>query len=51
MKQPDPHFGTDDEMLAWCEREGIVPTKDDNGNWDWDAAWATWLEREGNDQP
>ncbi len=37
---PDPHFGTDEEMLAWCEREMITPVKDSEGNWDWMQAWA-----------
>ena len=35
----DPHFGSDEQMLAWCAREGIVPVKDKDGAWDWQAAW------------
>jgi hypothetical protein len=31
---PDPHFGTDEEMLACCERGGITPMKDEDGAWD-----------------
>ncbi len=36
---PDPHFGTDEEMLAWCERKKIEPIKDAQGNWDWMLTW------------
>lgn len=32
LPNADPHFGTDEEMLAWCEEEGIrgAPAKDGN---------------------
>ena len=43
----DVHYGTDEEMLAWCEKEGITPVKDRDGNWDWDAAWGEYLNRLG----
>lgn len=42
---PDPHFGTDEQMLAWCERENINPVKDEDGQWDWHAAWEEYLNR------
>lgn len=36
---PDPHFGTDDQMLAWCQEQGLEPIKDTEGNWDWHAVY------------
>ena len=42
---PDPHFGTDEEMFAWAQRESIQPVRDADGNWDWHAAWDTYLSR------
>ena len=36
---PDPHFGTDEEMLAWCWRENLTPVKDPRGDWDWQRVW------------
>ena len=41
----DPHFGTDEQMLAWCDREKIQPVKDEDGHWDWHAAWEEYLNR------
>ena len=41
----DPHFGSDEDMLAWCKAEGITPVKDAEGAWDWQAAWAESLKR------
>lgn len=41
--RPDPHFGTDGEMLAWCRREGLEPVRDEDGHWDWPAARAEFL--------
>ena len=35
----DSHFGTDEEMLAWCEKEGLTPVKDKRGRWDWLTVW------------
>ena len=50
-REPDPHFGTDEEMLAWCERENITPVKDADGDWDWHAAWNEYSIRlEGQDK-
>ncbi len=43
---PDPHFGTDEQMLAWCKEEGLTPVKDEQGQWDWHTVYAEWLERE-----
>jgi hypothetical protein len=43
---PDVHFGTDEQMLAWCAREGIVPVKDRRGHWDWDRAWEEYEARQ-----
>lgn len=44
--EADPHFGSDDEqMLAWAGREGITPTKDSRGHWDWAAAWEEYMAR------
>lgn len=37
--EADPHFGNDEEMLAWCAREGVTPLRDKRGEWDWQAAW------------
>jgi hypothetical protein len=42
---PDPHFGSDEEMLAWCRSEGITPVKDEDGEWDWFAAWDEYMSR------
>lgn len=47
---PDPHFGTDEQMLAWCEQEGITPRKDASGAWDWFAAWEEWQDRTSPEQ-
>lgn len=33
-----PHRATDEEMLLWCEEEGITPARDAQGGWDWAAA-------------
>ena len=41
----DPHFGTDEQMLAWCESEKITPKKDSRGAWDWLAAWEEYMAR------
>ncbi len=41
---PDPHFGTDEEMLAWCEREGLTPIKDQHGRYDWQAVWDDYVK-------
>lgn len=43
----DVHYGTDEEMLAWCERENLTPVKDADGNWDLDQPWAEFLARNG----
>lgn len=43
--EADPHFGTDEEMLAWCVREKITQVKDRQGNWDWMEAWAVYEAR------
>ena len=42
---PDPHFGTDEVMLSWCERESLTPVKDADGNWDWIAVWVAYMKR------
>lgn len=47
---PAPHFGTDEEMLAWCKSEGIVPRKDGDGNWDWHAAWDEFMKRTDSEE-
>jgi len=39
----DLHYGSDEEMLAWCKREGLTPIKDAEGNWDWDKPWGEFL--------
>jgi hypothetical protein len=49
IPEPDPHFGTDEQMLAWCEREGITPQKDAAGQWDWHATWTEWKSRKSTD--
>lgn len=41
----DPHFGTTEQMLKWCESFGITPTKDEDGFYDWHAAWEEYLQR------
>ncbi|MEO5915591.1 MAG: hypothetical protein ABIS50_15260 [Luteolibacter sp.] len=46
----DPHFGTDEQMLAWCEKEGITPTKDSRGAWDWQAAWDGYMSRPNKEE-
>ena len=46
IDQPDPHFGTDEQMLAWCQSVGITPVKDEDGVWDWLAAWSEYMARE-----
>ena len=51
-REPDPHFGTDEKMLAWCKSENITPRKDSKGEWDWHAAWAEYSKRlDGDDKP
>ena len=45
-KLPDPHFGSDEEMTAWAEREGLEIVIDEEGNPDWHAVWKAYLERE-----
>jgi len=42
---PDPHFGSDEQMLAWCQSEGLTPVKDEAGHWDWHAVYAVYMER------
>lgn len=42
---PDPHFGTEEQMLAWCEREGLTPVKGKRGEWDWPAVWDEYCKR------
>jgi hypothetical protein len=46
---PDIHYGTEEEMLAWCEKEGITPRRDKNGFWNWDAAYLEYLSRPENE--
>lgn len=43
---PDIHFGTDDQMLAWCESEGFVPRKENDGSWNWQFAWDQYMRRQ-----
>lgn len=43
--EADPHFGTDEQMLAWCERENLTPVKDSRGDWDWQSVWESYLAR------
>lgn len=43
---PDPHFGTDEQMLAWCEKEGLEPVKDEDGYWDWLTVYEQYMARE-----
>jgi hypothetical protein len=45
LEFPDPHFGTDKEMLEWCVREGLTPVKDEDGDWDWHAVWEVYQAR------
>ena len=33
-----PHRATEEEMLLWCEEEGITPVRDELVGWDWAAA-------------
>jgi hypothetical protein len=42
---PDLHFGTDEQMLAWCEEEGLEPIKDKDGFWDWHTVYEQYLAR------
>jgi hypothetical protein len=52
IEMPDPHFGTDEQMLAWCEDEKLEPVKDEDGQWDWHAVWEIYLIKlEEEDQP
>lgn len=45
LPDADPHFGTDEEMLQWCQQVGITPIKDEDGNYDWHAAWEEYQQR------
>lgn len=45
MPLPDPHFGSEEVMLAWCEAEGLTPVKDEDGEWDWHAVWEIYEAR------
>lgn len=42
---PDPHFGSDEDMLEWCKTEGLIPRKDSHGNWDWMTVWQEYTAR------
>ena len=46
---PDPHFGSDEEMLAWCERENLTPVKNERDEWDWIAVWEIYMTRPVDD--
>ncbi len=39
------HFGSDADMLEWCQSEGIVPHRDEDGFWDWQRAWDEYCVR------
>ena len=41
----DMHFGSDADMLEWCQSEGIVPHRDEDGFWDWQRAWDEYCVR------
>lgn len=45
----DVCYGTEEQMLAWCEREGLTPAKDKDGRWDWDVPWAEYCKRLGEE--
>ena len=51
MTEPDssPHFGPEEQMLDWCASEGITPVRDEDGAWDWHAAWSTYLANLGEE--
>ena len=48
---PDPHFGTDEQMLAWAARAGLTIVKDAEGQHDWEAVYTEWSTREDLAQP
>jgi len=39
IEEPDVHFGTDEEMLEWANKEGLTPILDENGDYDWKALY------------
>jgi hypothetical protein len=45
LGMPNPHFGSNEEMLVWCEREGLTVVKDSRGDYDWQAVWDAYLAR------
>lgn len=46
-KEPDPHFGPEDEMRAWAAREDLelIYEDEDSGIVDWHAVYRKWIER------
>ena len=44
----DPHFGSDEVMLAWCKDCCITPQKYKDGTYDWNAAWDEYIQRPEN---
>ena len=48
LPMPDPHFGTDEEMLDWCKDENLIPIKDEEGEWDWNSVWEEYMNRPEN---
>ena len=41
----DPYFGSDEQMLVWCERERLTVVKDSRGDYDWQAVWDAYVAR------
>ena len=41
-----PHYGSDDQMIAWAEAEGLTIQRDDDGAYDWDLVYLNYLRRE-----
>ena len=40
--EPDPHFGTDEQMLAWAKKENLDIVRTEDGHYDWAAVYEQW---------
>lgn len=42
----DACFGSDEVMLQWAKANGLTIVKDERGEYDWNAVYQEWLDRE-----
>lgn len=49
---PDVCFGTTEQMLAWAKEENLDLVYDEDGDYDWEAVYEQYLDREeGKEKP